>query len=174
MEGYSLVGGQPVKITPFDTTDKEAGTHFAPDGCAFNPIIVGGGGNPNSVETIEGTVANPWGDYGVADIISMINDDANYTIFIDVDTGSQDYIRLFPFIWRTGINFGRAYCSDSDEPSSWVADSILYSKETGEHIGSATIDGLMDEDDGTVMEGFFFLTPTILTIIHHPLPEDNT
>lgn len=53
---YELVGGQPVKVTPLEAT--EAGTYKAPQGQAFNPVTVtggGGGGLPPITPTDDGS-----------------------------------------------------------------------------------------------------------------------
>lgn len=55
-DGYELVGGQPVKVTPLEAT--EAGTYKAPHGQAFNPVTVtggGGGGLPPITPTDDGS-----------------------------------------------------------------------------------------------------------------------
>lgn len=46
---YGLVGGQAARIIPLIVS--EAGTYFAPEGCAFNPVVVQASGGSSVVGT---------------------------------------------------------------------------------------------------------------------------
>lgn len=116
----------------------------------------GGGGNPNYVETIEGTLANPWGDYAFNDIMDLVSS-RNATLILSF-IGAQDYacevqsvhnVPRFFVGYRTGIRY----------------ISVVYTT-SGVFSYARSI-----EDEVTIADG---RTACTLTIIHHPLPDSGT
>lgn len=125
---YALQGGRPVRISPFDAAEAGEGVHFAEEGCAFNPVIVaGGGGNPNYVETIEGTLANPWGSVDPSALHqSVLSGDASAMLDIDATVlgFGRAKIQMSPFT-KTNIHFyGVSGASSSVE--QWQVLSLDY------------------------------------------------
>ena len=154
---YGLVGGQPVKISPFDTAEAGEGVHYAKDGCAFNPVIVSSsGGNPNSVETIDGTLANPWGDVDFSDLRRELGRKEATLILSSGGSGMNGSVQ------GLGIIFGSCYFTGASAQSPAVAASIFYD-ETSALDYAKLLSGSSYVDLPSA-------TPCTLTIIYHPLP----
>lgn len=171
---YALQGGQPVRIQPFDAAAAGEGVHFAEEGCAFNPVIVaGGGGNPNYVETITGTLANPFGDYTSSQLAYMANVENSINMFLVVD-GSVLGMGVYPLSMLKPLNsgdnstlfFGASYLPDNAE-HYMVADVEYQSglKRARMMVGGNTITDVMSYSSHIT---------TTLTIIHHPMPDSGT
>lgn len=139
----------------------------------LSSVTVNVSGNPNYVETIEGTLANPWGDYTASELFSEAS---NYsiTLFItaelvysdggNAETTTMSYIKADgsttfgftrPGISATTIQFSRAGYSSAGTLVKCVAGNINTSAGTQELL---------------VVPGE---TPCTLTIIHHPLPSGS-
>lgn len=165
-KSYQLVGGKPVTIEPL--TVGEAGTTFAKEGRAFNPVICTADGNPNSVEMVEGTLANPWGDafddfkeaamtniYGVSAELAV---DATAmgmgTVYLNWDRNSSGGTQFSSATLDATLADGRAA-------------RVLYTGLDGTTLNRALI--LMG---GSIvdMSTYASALPTTLTIVYHPLP----
>lgn len=116
------------------------------------------GGNPNYIETIEGTLENPWGNYNYSELITDIN---NHEISCELTVRPGDHAIGHLFYYGTAL-------------SGW---GFVY--------GTAnTINNLyrvMYKADGTLNKARIFTsfneyteidpaTPCTLTVIHHPMP----
>lgn len=127
-KSYSLQGGQPVKISPFVAT--EAGTFFAGEGCAFNPVVVTGGG---SSEPYGEEIQNPcpvrdgffiYVGAGMSDIVAAVCEIRNGQINISAGDGtfSIDSTGDVPMlVWTPSIEVvaGQyAYISEIVQPNS--------------------------------------------------------
>ena len=134
-----------------------------------NPAVLGDmldqieGGNPNYVETIEGTLENPWGNYTLNNIWEMLSSN-EATMYIQ-------YIGIF-----NGYAYGYAIPNGT---IGWTDGSVLFSAACGTgfltyaysfsyssnatylYIKKASSSG-WDTVDGT--------GACTLTIIHHPMP----
>ena len=125
----------------------------------------GGGSNPNYVETITGTLANPFGSYTMAEIQQMISTkSASFFITFTDEHGHEqtlagtgavepgEYSELyFSVVYVTGTSTSySAYAIVYDA----VENSMLYAIEL---IGRTRTD-------------LSSSTSCTLTIIHHPLP----
>lgn len=122
----------------------------------------GGGGNPNYIETIEGTLENPWGSYAFSDIRRGITNDT-ITAFITTSDSRRWYI---PSGKTTGNNlwfrFNTAQAAVIDYNALSVStkgetDAVHYEYRNGNY-SETTIDPA---------------TPCTLTIIHHPMPDQS-
>lgn len=121
-----------------------------------------GGGNPNYVETIEGTLAEPWGGYAFSDIRRGIANDT-ITAYITTSDSHRWYI---PSGKSTGNNmwfrFNTAYADVIDynvlSVSSAGAIAAVHYEYRDGNYSETTIDST---------------TPCTLTIIHHPLPNQS-
>lgn len=132
-----------------------------------------GGGNPNYVETIEGTAANPWGDVNPAELrIALENNSATARITVDLSYLSPD-LPLTTFEYSTMSGGSQLYFSvmnfieDPLGPSE--GGGIAYSANGPLSGAVAYIASIGSLDLSQEAEHF----PTTLTIIHHPLPENN-
>lgn len=162
---YELVGGQPVKISPFDAAAAGDGVHFAKEGRAFNPVIVSGGAfNPNYVETITGTLANPWGEADYAQLVSDVAS-KNATAFISVPTMNFAAYLLADVNDNAFVVNGANFLI-TDPPSLYIAAFARYTS-------GGALSLLLTWQNGTTTDVTSMLSgsETTLTITHHPLPD---
>lgn len=168
---YALQGGQPVRIQPFDAAEAGEGVHFAEEGCAFNPVIVtGGGGNPNYVETIEGTLNEPIPFERYNEVYNELKD-GDATVIVSGTINGFGKYNLYAVATSTSISAVNAtiiddfllsvlvyFPHDSTEvPELWAYQTSIPTLET------TNISELISADD-----------PITTTIIHHPLPDSGT
>ncbi len=124
----------------------------------------GGGGNPNYVETISGTVANPWGTYSPSALFTAAESGA---VSISI-TATVEGVPQSPMIFVGDIGRSeRAFVYPKIQSSGAVDNSlsnVLVYGSTGSvlHYGTFTnpSEGMEYINDDT----------TVLTIVHHPLP----
>lgn len=125
----------------------------------------GGGGNPNYVETIKGTMANPWGE---ADYVQLVSDVAsnNATVYISVPSMSLSFdAYLVVDADNTFIVSGADFSVVGDVPSLKLAARASYTS-----VGA--LSRLLMWQNGTTVDVTDQLSgaETDLTIIHHPMP----
>lgn len=147
------------------------GTYTADEGKAFNPVIVADVGNPNYVETIEGTLANPWGNIDFATIANkcLSNDATMYLVAHGEEAG---LIEIEISLQRAGmvddeIHFGVIRYDSSTNLGGALA---IYAGPTGNATEAVIEIGGVITDLLEMAEQI----PTTLTIIHHPLPDSGT
>lgn len=134
----------------------------------------GGGGNPNYIETIEGTLANPWGSYNFrSDIMSKLTS-REITCYISI-IGNDGTVKDL----RPGISTSIAtrYWSDSSSANASVAFGyVLTYKANGvfDHAIYYALQRNPDTGDNITTEDIPSDTSCTLTIIHHPMPESGT
>lgn len=130
------------------------------------------GGNPNSVETITGTVANPWGDVDPAELGSeILNNNATAIMTITTEDGTITAPMLIIFIDEldyssfsvANINVGSDYGNAAQ--IMYAYKNLIKAKSAIFGGGTVTVTDLLEVASQI---------PTTLMIIHHPLPEDNT
>lgn len=135
-----------------------------------------GGGNPNRVETITGTLASPFGDLGSEFSEALLSNNANALLGVDATalgfgtivypllaTGSEQIIAVI-------TNIQDDSCNDSE--ARWAINHLGDFTLTYAYWVSAEVDydppvlvtNLMD---------YATLLPTTLTIIWHPLPDQS-
>lgn len=125
---------------------------------------LGGGGNPNSVQVINGTLADPWGEgFDGVDFADNLADN-NITAYIDITYGGQTN-RAYFYAFVGYIIAGQAIV----DTTLTDVDAFMLSYAVGQtpdlraanllHAGNILI--LSDEADNI---------PTTLTIIWHPMP----
>ena len=133
--------------------------------CTVSPS--GGGGNPNRVQTITGTVENPWGDMTSEEVNQLLYKvkSGDATVYITVDLS---ILGFEPFTLGTDYNANEyRFIYSSVERETYFAGNITYD-------GLAELSGFyyLEENATEVTEltasAEFF--PTTLTIIWHPLP----
>ena len=133
----------------------------------------GGGDNPNYVETITGTLANPWGGVDVADLASDVIAN-NATVYMTVSFSGLTRTFLVDFSEYESNNSTIFISACTIDANEIIAYAATWTGAVFENFMSAA---------GTVTDGLTITNysaygeyvPTTLTIIHHPLPEeDNT
>lgn len=153
---------------PFDAVSFAAGKKAAGSS--------GGGvdGNPNWVETIEGTLTNPWGEYEWEGIKTLVNS-GNATIKLTIPSQSTKPLGMTGEYRNSGmlgntIVFSsltvRTYYDEDEEDTLAVPTGLLvrYSRGTIDPVNTC----VMDDGYVTYLPAS---TATTLTIIHHPLPD---
>lgn len=133
-----------------------------------------GGGNPNYVETITGTVANPWGEYVFSELKTMMMIDA-VTVYIVDDLLPSERIYLEPS--ADGISGFTGSCHISPQSNLVIVDreiEYIGYNNSGECVALLTITGTLSQYGMTVEDytAESAEASCTLTIIHHPLPEN--
>ena len=119
-----------------------------------------GGGNPNSVETITGTLANPWGGTTLSELVESIsNNGATALLTVGNETMWMEYNEDDGWIsaTRAVLNiFSGALNSAKNITYSASTGALVYAKNISSNGSASNISNT---------------TSCTLTIIHHPLPE---
>ena len=155
--------------TPAAAADIASGkTAYGADG----NVITGtasGGGNPNYVETVTGTLANPWGSVTPATLQTAISGN-NATALLTVDASAigmgTAYLVATPFA-QQAIAF-QAVGSSGSSVADWAAVDVAYG--TNGSLAYAWINRSGAALDATA---YAQSITTTLTIIHHPLPSGS-
>ena len=145
---------------------------MAPGEMADAISSISGGGNPNYIETIEGTLGNPWGDY------SLRNDLAPKILSNDIDfyiTFSLNGASYVAFPNRGTISAATHVCSAYSVTATAASLSLLRYSPTGTLQSAKVIPELTENDSSWNGSGISLdpTTPCTLTIIHHPLPDSE-
>lgn len=126
------------------------------------------GENPNYVETITGTLANPFGDYTSSQLAYMANVENSINMFLVVD-GSVLGMGVYPLSMLKPLNsgdngilfFGASYLPDNAE--HYIVADVEY--RSGLTRARMMVGGTTVTD---VMSYASYITTT-LNIIHHPI-----
>lgn len=181
-----LAKGSGAPVAPYNRMERIlAGEDLEPTNRLeyFAKEAASGGGNPNSVQVIEGTLAEPWGDVGfdaLYEALPFYNDDGtiiarNATAIIKLDganlgmgtailplhstkTESNDFI--------VGDGFNTASGGFLAATGIWNEDGVY---EADVYQGSVQDGAYVD----TNVKAYASLIPTTLTIIWHPLPDQS-
>ena len=153
-------GGGGVTVEPLNVT--ENGTYTAEEETAYSPVSVNVpqvSGNPNYVETIAGTLANPWGEYAFADLLTA---HGNHDLSMYLTSDDLPYT-ISP-VGRAAMK-RRFVCVNAATASSVTLAAIDYTSTGGFSAGRiyTYVGGTMQITD---------IDPTqacTLTIIHHPM-----
>lgn len=116
----------------------------------------GDGGNPNYVETITGTLANPWGDK-IPDELVQLYKLNNVSLFLGV---RADKLSLLS--GDDGILFGLV----AGDMEDYVQASLVMYNEVGDFVEQKSFHFTTPDQ----YEELSSETPCTLTIIHHPMP----
>lgn len=134
-------------------------------------IATGGGsdgGNPNYVETIEGTLENPWGEANPLELQqSVLARDASVEMDIDATAVGMGhfYLTMEQFLNPSaGIGFTGVIRAGM-AVERWTAFLVGYTRN-----GVFQDALLLQEGSVTAMSQYASVAPTTLTIIHHPMP----
>lgn len=123
----------------------------------------GGGGNPNRVETITGTLAEPFGEHSVAELLSKVGSDVS--VKLELSFGGMTGSVLLDSN-GTYLYGGYAAFSVSGGQGTITTAFRLDYAENGLHVADAYM-------SGTYMDLVPMASqiPTETTIIWHPLKE---
>lgn len=128
----------------------------------------GGGGNPNSVQTITGTVDSTFGDVDTLDLFQkIVTGDASAQITIDATAIGIGVLAPAP----VGVDQSTLYCCGFD--TSYVSTIgktflLVWGKNNGDIAFAATWP--QGGGAGTDLMPYASMVNTTLTIIWHPLP----
>lgn len=117
-------------------------------------------GNPNYVETIEGTLANPWGELNYSKLRDEINN-KNATISLYVD-----HATLIGILFDRNILFGSCLFDMPTDDKPLLAGSIAYDSN-GDLLYAKMLGGSSWND---IPEN----ASCALIIIHHSLPTSGS
>lgn len=125
-----------------------------------------GGGNPNYVETIQGTLANPWGSISPATLkeeLTFFN--ASAELIIDARALVQDSVYL-QASYRSPQDILWFYSVGTISETNTSAVGVTY-EATGAFMNAMALNA------GQFMNisPYASSLPTVLRIIHHPLPN---
>lgn len=162
-------GGSSVTVEPLTVTQN--GTTTAPSGKAYSPVMVDVP-NPNYVETISGTLENPWGDYNLRTDLApkLLSNEIDFYITFSV---SNSVYVAFP---NRGSLVAVTHICSAYSTSTTVARLSLLRYTPGGALQSATVIPEILESSGNWSGSGTSLDPTTpctLTIIHHPLPDNE-
>lgn len=145
----------------------------------------GGGGNPNRVQTITGTLANPWANVSIDEYKSFCEalednganaiievkasalglPNTNFRDFLPYDIGTDYYLQIFK--------------GDAQVNGTARAISFIYSIMNNvvalnqAHYGEFEVTDGSGSGSVTDLSQYASLIPTTLTIIWHPLPDQS-
>lgn len=131
----------------------------------------GGGGNPNRVQTITGTLADPWGDLDYQELFDALsNNNASCRLVADLTALGMPNIETL------------LYANENeDAPSAYSSGAVIGSSEIYECYQAIWhyVDGDLVRF-GAVLSGVYqnllsyaSAIPTTITIIWHPLPDQS-
>lgn len=128
----------------------------------------GTGGNPNIVETITGTLDDPFGDYTIAELVEAISSN-NATVKMAVSMGSSE--GSFPI--SANVQFTQLYASECNISvsggSATVPTAVFFSYVDG--TGLTRADAILSGQYTSLVPQAAYIT-TETTIIWHPLPGE--
>lgn len=160
-------GGSPVTVESITIT--ENGTKTAPEGKAYSPVNVNVP-SPNTVETITGTVANPWGDTDT-EVLQAAVENGNATAIISCDATAIGYGTFSAILSPFNTNYLEfiAIYGANHSVSGWISISLTYSITNGALNRAYVLAGGASEVTG--LTDYAAYVTTVLTIYHHPMPE---
>lgn len=160
--------GADVQLVPLAAT--ENGTYNPPAGKGFGTVTVNVP-NPNSVETIIGTVANPWGNVNPAELAAEIAANNANAIAVWDATAIGLGESSAPLFLSNDLEYIYIRSARIGTSSDYDALDVAWSTVTGALNEAAVLTSSIGYMD--IREYASAITTTI-TIIHHPIPENNT
>ena len=136
-----------------------------------------GGSNPNYVETNTGTLANPWGNI---DYVALVHEIKlrNVTAFLTtiLPNGTEWIIPIVPYKWYDTsvltLVASAASPAAAGTPIHMFGGCVIYDANPNPYL--VQIIASLDDTNYQWVDATSQLSqlPAILTIIHHPLPEN--
>ena len=131
--------------------------------------IEGGGGNPNYIETIEGTLANPWGDKDISEIrASLLRNEIS--VYLRIGNWPVLAVQAYNGYASGALYATAAYADILPLAEYSYGCYIVYFNSSGEVSGA--FENYGDNTFNSVST--VPTTTTTLTIIHPPLPDSGT
>lgn len=135
---------------------------------------IGGGGNPNVVMTITGTMANWWGEENFSAIRNAIAN-KTMTVYVEADAtalgfGTVNAI-LTCFDDSAYISAEGASLPSSLEVEGATAYSASWSNNNQESVPQLDDWYMLSNSTITDISEYASAVPTVATLIYHPLPE---
>lgn len=134
--------------------------------------IAGGGGNPNRVQTITGTLAEPWGGHQYSISNALYSNECSAVMHGDATAIGESEFDLILETDCDGIKGSYVFMSSNE----CVAASIVWAESLDYSINEALICNASTSDETVEISDikeYGSLIPTTLTIIWHPLPESE-
>ena len=125
----------------------------------LDKIEGGGGGNPNYVETIEGTLANPFGELDFDELYSELGAGGVTLILSALGASMMGQIN-----GSGSILFGTVLFAAPIDAAPWIGGSVSYVP------GEELLDYAKVLQNGVWVD-LPATTQTVLTVIHHPMPD---
>lgn len=133
---------------------------------------VSSGGNPNYVEIIKGTVANPWGGKNPNDLfIEAENNNCTLRMTIDgtaIGIGEFDTV-FYPHSASIASYWFEAIGTSGPNASDWSIGTVAYYAD-----GEFSSMRMLNSGSVINLADYASAFNSVLIIVHHPLPEDNT
>lgn len=136
------------------------------------------GGNPNYVETIKGTLANPWGDLSYTSLVHAIQlREVTALLSVVLPDDSTWILPLIPRMWADLTNLtliaSAAYPVGLLPQVTMMGGCVVYELDSGDCAAIIVSSPDTNYQWVNLMQQMSQL-PTTLTIIHHPLPDNGT
>lgn len=123
-----------------------------------------GGGNPNTVDTVTGTLADPWGGLDFFDLCEAVYSDTA-TAMISFDASALGYGRIFGYLIPTSdtelIMTGADLDLNLNQNTSYLLEWL-----------NGQLHKAYTQDSGTILDlsAYASVIPSTLKIIWHPMP----
>lgn len=173
-----LAKGSGADVAPYNRLERIlAGEDLEPTNRLeyFAKEAASGGGNPNSVQTITGTLAEPWGDFDKAEELSAAiengNASAKLTLDISVLQAGLDTIRAWLYAGVIDDQYAAFFTSAAQFDSEGITlgfEACIFFSFDG-NVRSSYLEAQIGADYSD-LSAYASLIPTTLTIIWHPLP----
>ena len=134
----------------------------------YDKIEGGGGGNPNYVETITGTLANPWGSVDPAALYAQMQD-GEVSVVLNITVPGMGQAMVQPSLSADWWWYSAVFGYDSDSHVVTLAMYLAYLVS-----GELNLAYLYQNGTATDMSEMAAQISTTLTIIHHPLPDSGS
>lgn len=129
----------------------------------------GGGSSVNSVVTVTGTVAEPFGSIDPAELHTAITSN-NATALMEIDATAIGYSNtLYLFAQPANRSFLDFQAVGGMSNSGCTCADASYSKTTGDLIAVAAL----TQGVYSLLTDYAALLTTTLTVIYHPLPDSG-
>ena len=141
--------------------------YTAPSGIAYSSVNVDieEGGNPNYMETIEGTLANPWGDIDPSELHqSVLSGDASVYLKIDATALGFGHVEISLSPFQDSLIYFTGIATSGSNVEGWMALALYYKLP-----GTFERARLLQNNTVTDMSQYATMLSTVLTVIHHPM-----